>query len=127
MVYREGEHCTHIYFVINGEFEVSKKIRKEFDVANEGFDMQEFLPQKKNKSYKHNVKNGRFINAVNTFKSKGVSVLTENIRIKIIGVGNIIGDEDAVKDRYYSTTVTCFSTVGQVYAISIEHFHKGIK
>ncbi len=45
----------------------------------------------------------------------------------LIGVGNVIGEEDAIKDRYYSTSVACFSQHGEVYEISIENFHKFIK
>lgn len=45
----------------------------------------------------------------------------------IIGVGNVIGEEDAIKDRYYSTSVACFSQEGEVYEISLENFHKFIK
>lgn len=45
----------------------------------------------------------------------------------IIGIGNVIGEEDAVKDRHYSTSVSCFSQYGEVYAITIENFHKFIK
>jgi hypothetical protein len=45
----------------------------------------------------------------------------------IIGLGNIIGEEDAIKDRYYSTSVSCFSQEATVWAIQIEHFHKVVK
>jgi hypothetical protein len=58
-----------VYLVTIGEFEVTKKIKMDTN-TNTGFDMMEFLPQKKNKIYKYNVKNGRFINVINTFKTK---------------------------------------------------------
>lgn len=76
---------------------------------NKEFDMMEFLPQKKNKNYKHNIKNNRFIKAVNAFKFKGAGDGVDNLRLMLIGVGNLIGEEDAIKDRFYSTTVKCFS------------------
>ena len=77
--------------------------------------------------YEGNVKNGRFINAVNNFKTRKAVETMQNIRIMLIGVGNVIGEEDAVKDRHYSTSVYCFSQNGEVYAITIDNFHKFIK
>lgn len=58
-----------MYLVLNGEFEVKKRVKNQ-STKKEQFDMMEFLPQKKDKIYSQNVKNGRFINAVNSFKSK---------------------------------------------------------
>ena len=69
----------------------------------------EFLPQKKKKEFKNNVKNQRFIKVINDFKQKYAGDGFENVRIMIIGNGNIIGEEDAIKDRFYSTSVTCYS------------------
>ncbi|CDW71386.1 UNKNOWN [Stylonychia lemnae] len=126
IVYREGDQCLSVYLVIKGEFEVKKKVKNQ-STQRELFDMMEFLPQKKNKQYQQNVKNGRFIKAVNNFKSKKAVESTQNFRIMIIGQGNVIGEEDAIKDRYYSTSVSCFSQEGEVYIISIENFHKFIK
>jgi hypothetical protein len=70
--------------------------------------MMEFLPHTANKMYEKNVKNNRFIHIVNNFKDRKVDS-KQNIRVMIIGRGNLIGEEDAIKDRMYSTTVNCFS------------------
>lgn len=45
----------------------------------------------------------------------------------MIGPGNLIGEEDAIKDRLYSTTVQCASAQGLIYAISIDNFHQVVK
>jgi len=45
----------------------------------------------------------------------------------IVGVGNIVGEEDAIKDRHCSTSLSCFSQEGELYQISIENFHRFIK
>lgn len=44
-----------------------------------------------------------------------------------IGQGTVIGEEDAIKDRVYSTTITCTSQIATLYKISIQHFHKAVK
>ena len=80
----------------------------------------------KNKQYLNNMKNPRFINAVNSFKSKQMDQ-TQNIRVMILGSGNILGEEDIIKERCYSTSVQCFSQTGELYCISLEDFHKFIK
>jgi CRP-like cAMP-binding protein len=118
--------CTNVYVVKAGEFEVCKKMKNDLRKKQE-FDMMEFLPQKKNKNFKYNIKNNRFIKAVNSFKFKGAGDGQENMRLMIIGVGNLIGEEDAIKDRYYSTSVKCFSQTGSLYSITMENFHKVVK
>lgn len=69
VVYKEGDTCLSVFLVLAGEFEVKKRV-KSHSTQVQTFDMMEFLPQKKEKNYAHNVKNGRFIQAVNNFKAK---------------------------------------------------------
>ena len=45
----------------------------------------------------------------------------------ILGHGNLIAEEDAVKDRHYTTSAICFSQSAELYQISVENFHKFIK
>ncbi len=51
----------------------------------------------------------------------------------IIGSGNIIGEEDAMKaeslsagvqETYYTTTVQCFSQMAEAYSVKSEDFRK---
>lgn len=49
------------------------------------------------KNYTSNIKNGRFIDAVTSFKEKRANKGIQNIRIMHMGVGNIIGEEDACR------------------------------
>lgn len=97
-----------MFLVIEGEFETTKQV-KNSQKDRKQFSMTEFLPQTKNKAYKYNLKNNRFINVVNTFKAKGDVDKKDNLRIMLIGKGSFVGEEDAIKDRLYSTTVRCTS------------------
>ena len=47
----------------------------------------------------------------------------------IIGTGNIIGEEDAMKasnsvETFYTTTVQCFSQSAEAYSVKSEDFRK---
>ena len=126
LVYREGDPCERVFLVRSGEFEVRKRVRARSTQAL-AFDMTEFLPQKRDKTYALNVKNGRFIQAVNSFKARRAVETVQSVRLMIVGVGNIVGEEDAVKDRHYSTSLSCFSQEGELYEISLENFHRFVK
>lgn len=98
--------------------------------------MMEFLPHTKNKNYIGNVKNGRFISAVLAFKGRKSFDSGQTIRVMAYGKGNIFGEEDALKEipftkqkfePIYTTTVTCLSQRGELYAIHIKEFKKLIK
>ena len=69
------------------------------------------MPQKKRTLLKN--KGGKYVEILNTFHNKKLAVAGNdaysNIRVMIVGTGNIIGEEDAIKERYYSTSVSCFS------------------
>jgi hypothetical protein len=81
--------------------------------------MMEFLPHTLGKSYTNNIKSGRFLQAVSAFKGKrGDFELGQSLRVMLIGAGNLIGEDDAVKnsvtvgrrvETLYTTTVSCFS------------------
>lgn len=43
MLYKQGDPCTHIYIVIDGEFDVKKLIKCDYKEKQE-FNMKEFLP-----------------------------------------------------------------------------------
>jgi hypothetical protein len=73
--------------------------------------------------YGGNVKSQRFINAMTTFKFKG-NDQAENCRMMLLGVGNFIGEEDAIHDRLPTVSVSCFSTTGELFEISRENFLK---
>lgn len=57
----EGKPLTHLYLVLEGEFELSKKVEYVNDrPGGKTFDYKEFLPQTKHK-YQTNQKNKRFM------------------------------------------------------------------
>ena len=98
--------------------------------------MMEFLPHTKNKNYVGNVKNGRFISAVLAFKGRKSFDNGHTIRVMLYGKGNIFGEEDALKEipfmnlkfePIYTTSVTCLSQRGELYAINTKNFKKLIK
>lgn len=75
------------------------------------------------KQYGGNVKCQRFINAINNFKLKGFESYN-NTRMLLLGMGNLIGEDDAMKERPCTATVSCFSTEGELFEISRENFLK---
>ena len=125
-LFKEGDECLYVFIVISGEFEVLKRIANDYRKKPQ-FDMSEFLPQKRDKAFRNNVKNRRFISAVNSFKYKGAGDGTENIRVTLVGAGNLIGEDDAIKDRFHSTSVKCFSQEATLFRIKMENFHKFIR
>lgn len=93
-----------MYLVISGDFEMRKKIKNIYRVIKNrakarqseiekgqiteplDFDMMEFLPHTKNKTYVENVKCERFIKAVSNFKSKKhVNEYGGTLRVMIVG------------------------------------------
>ena len=52
---------------------------------------------------------------VNEFKNKNFREGYENVRVMLVGVGHMMGEEDAIKDRHYSTSVACTSQTGKLY------------
>ena len=95
----------------------------------------EFLPHTKDKEYADNIKSGRFLQAVSTFKSRrSLFELAQTMRVMIFGQGNLIGEEDAMKDTsntsspntLYTTSVSCISQTGEAYYIRSIDFRKFI-
>ena len=92
VVCREGEPCTHVYLVLNGEFESKnnvQRMKRELGKRHsstgmrdpEGKDiisMTEFLPHVTGKQYASNVKNGRFLKALADFKQRKVNAFEHN-------------------------------------------------
>jgi len=48
-------------------------------------------------------------------------------RIWILGHGQMVGEEDVLGQRAYSTTVKCHSEHGVLYSIKSSEFHRLIK
>lgn len=63
--------------------------------------------------------NSRLIS--NTTKSYG------NIKITLIGAGQMFGEEDVLSNRNYTTTVTCVSKVGDVFCIKNNEFFRKLR
>ncbi|CDW72825.1 UNKNOWN [Stylonychia lemnae] len=50
-----------------------------------------------------------------------------NFKIAQIGVGQLLGEEDVISQRHYTTSVTCKSNFGEVYCIKNTDFIKKLK
>ena len=67
-VYKEGQPMTHLYLIIDGEFEIQQSIEFIDNKSNLKFDFKEFLPYTKH-NYP-NIKNNRFMNTIQKFKMR---------------------------------------------------------
>jgi hypothetical protein len=50
-----------------------------------------------------------------------------DVRVANVGVGQVMGFEDVILKRAYTTTVRCISTTGSLYAIKSEDFEQKMK
>eukprot|EP00347_Sterkiella_histriomuscorum_P024025 403332565 len=181
VLYKEGESCSTIYVIKNGEFEVAKKVKVGDDqdgiletmhnmLGPQGGNFNSKMQgQKRNpdeitsfKDFMHSRKvsetdrykqNKHQNNSLNqsvtlTTKKKKLTFNDEKLqqlgnskimaaqggqksqntyKIAQIGTGQLLGEEDIIAQRNYSTTVTCKSNVGEVYCIKSQEFVKKIK
>jgi hypothetical protein len=56
-----------------------------------------------------------------------IHVTVENFKMALIGAGQIFGEEDAVFERPYSTSVICRSNQGFVFMIKSAEFTKKMR
>ena len=49
---------------------------------------------------------------------------TQFLRVCIMGPGQMIGEEDVIKERTYTMSARCFSTCAKLYYMKSEDFHR---
>lgn len=104
VVYAAGETVTHVYVVLDGEFEQERALpTKIVTVPRDG----------SQESRRVNVLQKRL---------PEIKDLPSSMRIVTACAGSLLGDEDCVSRDKYSCTVRCKSQTGTVYAIPKELF-----
>lgn len=97
-VYMKGDECSHIYIVLNGEFEQTVKTLIK---PQDEFNHSQYLLQGWDQGINKDAPN----------KSKKIKNKGQQVQFKccLIGPGQIIGEEDAIKMLNHSKTVRCKS------------------
>lgn len=105
-VYRVGQDCTHIYIVYSGEFEQSYPLKIQ---RNEIFDHKKYILSGllETQSKRHKIKSVQ--NSI-------------NYRCCIMGQGQIMGEEDAIRLVNYTKNVKCKSQQGELLVMTIQDF-----
>eukprot|EP00347_Sterkiella_histriomuscorum_P012371 403368842 len=116
-IYKEGDICRFIYIVLDGEFEITKKMRPHIqDDSN----LTKYLgPQILSPNQRKSDRQIQFT------LQKSDNVYSQ--RISIVSRGNMIGEEDAIKMRDYTTTLKCVSQNGILLALKTSDFYQRIK
>lgn len=114
IVFKEGDQCCFVYVVLQGEFEITKLIKP---VAEKDEHWNFYIGPLREKSGI----NERLVKHIN----KNPGYLPQ--RITIIGVGNMIGEEDASQERGYTSTCKCLSQNGVLLAIKTNDFFFRVK
>eukprot|EP00347_Sterkiella_histriomuscorum_P023290 403335214 len=144
VLYREGQDAEMIYIIQNGEFEVTKRFKKE---QVKEVDISKLLSQKKDQQKqdqpgyiegsqeelnqnlgKQKSKDKQFKSGYNTqiqLASRQRNV--ETFKIAILGPGQMFGEDDVIHERQYTSTIICRSNVGQVFAMKAQEFFRKLK
>lgn len=88
------------------------------------------IRKKKIKDKKHGLKVGEVKQLIGPHdqtaghtRSKSISkVAVKDIKLSLLCSGQLFGQEDAIKNRNYSTSVRCLSTQGQLFCITSAEF-----
>ena len=114
-VYSQGETPKYIFIVLNGLFELHRKSVKTKEVGNNDSHTKNFLGNAQQNSCKMDSSFKKF--------SLEKSRCFQNIRLSSCCYGQIVGLEDALKNRAYTHSMKCVSAVGSVYRIKLEDFN----
>lgn len=124
MLYKEGDRADRVYFVVNGEFQVTKKIIV-INKDNDGQDSAQ-LEQLFAERGKQRPGRGDYLIKQNGENSKQVvKSKVQVLDLVIVTSQGVLGDEDAfieVDDHRYMTTCQCVSKSGEVYELKQEDF-----
>jgi len=112
--FKEGDKCDYIYIVSSGEFEVTKRMLGD---NNRNLNFMSFLGPTSDQTKLSDKSNNVFNKQDNLFAHK----------VKVLGSGNMIGEEDAVAFRNYTTSLKCVSNHGELLAIKTQDFYSIVR
>ncbi|TNV85947.1 hypothetical protein FGO68_gene16394 [Halteria grandinella] len=133
-LFREGQPSTGIFFIIDGDFEVTKRmVRKEpKDEQLNNETINGFKESRDLSSQRQSSKSAFSMNRCNQImRDQNVRKIGVNnkvdVRVSIIGVSQVVGMEDMSKDDTvfegrHQSTVTCISDRGSAFFVSREDF-----
>ena len=118
-VYFEGEPSDYVYLVKDGEFEVTKRIT--YKMKNKEKNRHECMKLLKGNKPKS------ALSMKDILKPQ-----IETFRVAIVGDGQLIGEEDVIKEyedekRIYTTSVKCISKTAYVFCIKYDEFLRKFK
>ncbi|KAL4488858.1 hypothetical protein ABPG72_016511 [Tetrahymena utriculariae] len=109
IIYKEQEDSDYLYFVYQGEFEITRKIK-----ADENHQKVLELANIPLFNYKKNIKS----------QIKNYADYSERVRICIYGPNTYFGDEELLNLEKRKTQATCISEVGILYKLSLKKLVK---
>ncbi|EAS02173.2 cyclic nucleotide-binding domain protein (macronuclear) [Tetrahymena thermophila SB210] len=109
IIYKEQEESDYLYFVYQGEFEITKKIK-----ADENHQKVLELANIPLFNYKKNIKS----------QIKNYADYSERVRICIYGPNTYFGDDELLHLEKRKTQATCISEVGVLYKLSLKKLVK---
>lgn len=138
MVYREGEDSNFIFIIKSGDFEVTKRFKKE---EIKEVDVMKLLAPKTEEQDKDEIRRDevkvaskdnsrkKTLGLINSPNIQLASRLrnTETYKIMLLGVGQMFGEDDVIHQRAYSQTVICRSGLGIVFCMKASEFFRKLK
>ncbi|KAL4440898.1 hypothetical protein ABPG74_009311 [Tetrahymena malaccensis] len=109
IIYKEQEDSDYLYFVYQGEFEITRKIK-----ADENHQKVLELANIPLFNYKKNIKS----------QIKNYADYSERVRICIYGPNTYFGDDELLHLEKRKTQATCISEVGVLYKLSLKKLVK---
>jgi CRP-like cAMP-binding protein len=127
VVYKEGDSSSHVYIVINGDFEFVRKIKH---VENKEINYKRYITSNifdDSRLGSHNAKSEVDSKVAQFTKNRFLSNNPEynkDYRVALLCKGQMFGDQDTIYERPYQATVICRSNDGELYQITRENFQK---
>jgi len=115
IVYSQGSKSSHVYLVECGEFEVIRNNTVTKAQQKYRMSQQKILKMLGPENQDCLTNNKEF--------STDKKTVTHKITIALVSRGHIVGQEDVMSNRPYTTTVKCVSGKGVVYCIKAEEFN----
>ena len=121
IIYKQGDPVTNVYVVSEGTFEVVRTnvLKKEDD--------------KKRMAFPPNVR--RYLGPYDICQSQDLSnnfplnkkKRNHKLKVSLIDKNQVFGQEDAMNDRNYTTTVKCISNRASIFYCKSAEFYNIIK
>ncbi|KAL4455454.1 hypothetical protein ABPG74_012606 [Tetrahymena malaccensis] len=110
VLYKEGDKPDHIYFIKQGEVEISKQydLDKEIEEKDTSLELQQWRTQRKAQIYK--------LNKVQQIKDKFEALF--QIQVVILGSNNFFGEEDIfLNNTKRQSSATIISSQAEIFSI----------